>query len=281
LLVIGLVSASLIIITVDYRSEGGLLDDVGGAVSGALAPMQEGVTAVVRPVGDFFSGLANLPSLADENARLKEEVADLQAAAASFQSKLMAYDSLLRVHELTSTLDPEGVPAVVIASGVGNFEWTVTIDAGADDGIEAGMPVVTGGEEGARLVGTVVSTTSGQSMVQLIIDPDHAVHGVIGASGRNGGLVVGAGESDMRMEYVARVDPSLVGEEAPPVFTASYDIAGQVGRYPPHLLIGTVSSTLEENNQVAAEVTVRPAVDFSSLQFVLVLRSKNIDGSAT
>jgi rod shape-determining protein MreC len=276
--VIGLVSASLVIITVDYRQEGGILDDMGGAAVAALAPLQRGVTAIAQPIGNFFTGLANLPSLAEENERLRDELADAQAQLVRAESRDIAYRSLYQILELTQTLDPDGVPAVVVANGVSNFDWTVTIDHGSDDGIEVGMPVVTGSSQGARLVGSVASVTGGESVVQLIIDPDHHVAGVIGDS-REIGLVSGQGYADMTMDYVERVDRTVGGDEAVPVATTSYEIGGQVGRYPPNLLIGTVSSSLQEINAGQVTLQVRPAVDFSSLEFVLVLKSPS--GGAT
>ena len=51
---------------------------MGRAAQTFMAPLQEGVTTVTRPVGDFFSGLAHLPSMARENQDLKEQVATLQ-----------------------------------------------------------------------------------------------------------------------------------------------------------------------------------------------------------
>ena len=73
LLVVALVSVSLAVITLDYRQgDSGPLAGLGGAAKAFMAPMQRAVTAVTEPVGDFFSGLAHLPSLADENERLKE-----------------------------------------------------------------------------------------------------------------------------------------------------------------------------------------------------------------
>ena len=45
-----------------------------------MAPMQEAVTTVTEPVGDFFSGLAHLPSLADENERLEGRTTRLTLA---------------------------------------------------------------------------------------------------------------------------------------------------------------------------------------------------------
>ena len=57
------------------------------------------------------------------------------------------------------------------------------------------------------------------------------------------------------------------------VFTITYDIGGQHGRYPPNILIGEVSSVHEGSNSLDTDVSVRPAVDFSALEFVLVLQS--------
>ena len=58
-----LIAASLAIITVDYRAgDEGPLAAAGRAVNSAIAPLQDAVTSVVRPVTDFFSNLAKLPS---------------------------------------------------------------------------------------------------------------------------------------------------------------------------------------------------------------------------
>ena len=81
LLVVTLVAASLAIITVDYRGgDDGPLDSVGEAISSALAPMQRAVSGVVQPVSNFFSSLAELPSLTARNAELERQVQDLRTA---------------------------------------------------------------------------------------------------------------------------------------------------------------------------------------------------------
>ena len=84
LLVVGLVAVSLAIITLDYRQgDAGPLASMGRAAQTFMAPLQEGVTTVTRPVGDFFSGIAHLPSMARENQDLKEQVATLQTQVAA------------------------------------------------------------------------------------------------------------------------------------------------------------------------------------------------------
>ena len=71
LLVVALVSISLAMITLDYREgeSGPLAGARPHGTRAAMAPLQEVVSTVTRPIGNFFSGLAHLPSLADENQR--------------------------------------------------------------------------------------------------------------------------------------------------------------------------------------------------------------------
>ncbi len=71
-----------------------------------------------------------------------------------------------------------------------------------------------------------------------------------------------------------------MGDAPEYVFTVSYEIDGQHGRYPPGLLIGQVSAVHEGSNALETDVSVKPAVDFSALEFVLVLRTNAIGGCA-
>jgi len=146
LLVIALVSVSLAIITLDYREgDAGPLAEAGRWTQTAMAPLQQGVSTVTRPVGDFFSGLAHLPSLERDNVDLRAKVADLQtqiAGAGDIQDRLRTLEDLLG---LKRTLDPAGVPAVVIGNGVSNFEWMITISGGRPTGRRRVGDVTTSG----------------------------------------------------------------------------------------------------------------------------------------
>ena len=55
------------------------------------------------------------------------------------------------------------------------------------------------------------------------------------------------------------------------MFTLGYSVEGEAGLYPPGILIGTVSRAFSEAGSVESFVTIRPAVDFSTLQNVLVI----------
>jgi rod shape-determining protein MreC len=269
LVVVTLVAASLAIITVDYRAgEEGPLEAVGRATSSAIAPLQRAVSTVVQPISDFFSSLSELPSLADENRELRAQVEDLKAALQLNQELSQQIATLEGLLDLRGQLQ-RPILARVIGSGVSNFEWTITIDRGSDDGVEVDMPVVTGDAAAARLVGRVVQVTPISSMVQLLIDRDFAVAGKL-ATSQEAGLVMGRGEEDLRMGHLR---PGIEVSETEPesVFTVGYEVNGQPGLYPAGILIGTVSRAFSEPDAAESFVTIRPAVDFATLQHVFVI----------
>lgn len=266
-----LVSISLAVITLDYRQgQSGPLAGFGRTARAAMAPLQEGVTTVTRPIGNFFSGLAHLPSLAEENQRLKDEVAAANAQGETTAFVQQQYRDLLALVGLRESLDPTAVPAVVIANGVSNFEWSVTIDKGSADGIAPDMPVVAGTSLSPLLVGIVVETTEHSADVQLMLDRDWSAAAVLGTS-REAGQVQGQGDADLRMTLVTP-GTEIAGNE--PVFTLAYQASGRPGLYPTGLLIGQVSRTVPSDNSIEELVDVRPAVDFATLQFVLVLQTR-------
>jgi rod shape-determining protein MreC len=279
LLVVVLVSASLAIITVDYRQgQGGPLEGVGRAAQTAMAPLQRAAETVTRPVGDFLSGLAHLPSLESDNQTLREQLADAQTQLTGDQELQQRVATLEDLLGLRSTLDPEAVPAVVIGNGVSNFDWTVTIDKGTSDGIAVGQPVVAGSSTSPRLVGIVVSVTPVSSDVELLIDQHFQVAGRLSVTSETG-LVQGRGEQDLTMGLISPdAQVNLGGDQPIEVFTVSYEINGQHGRFPPDILIGQVASVVKNANTLETSVTVRPAVDFSALQYVLVLHTGRSEG---
>jgi rod shape-determining protein MreC len=269
-----LVAASLVTITVDYRErDSGPLAAAGRAALAVISPMQEAVSKVTHPIGNFFSTLVRLPAIRAENERLRNDVAELQAKIAVVGSESARLHELEDLFGVQRSLGPatQTVAAQVISSGISNLEWTVTVGKGSDDGIRADDAVVVGNASGARLVGHVVRVTGGSAIVQLIVDPDSFVAGRLDVAQATG-LVQGNGTQDMRMRLLL---PSTVVTAGDEVTTAAFRIPG-VGQtqYPPNVLIGTVSRVLKSDTATEKYVTVRPAVDFSTLDIVLVVLSR-------
>jgi rod shape-determining protein MreC len=269
--VVSLVAASLAIITIDYRGgDEGPLAEVGTVVNSALAPLQRAVSSVVQPVSDFFSDLADLPRLSQRNEALEQQVQNLRTLTQQNQELQQQISTLKDLLGLQTVMDEETIPAHVIArSSVSNFEWTITIDHGADEGVAVDMPVVTGDGGGPRLVGRVIAVTPNSASVQLVIDRGFAVAGVLSTS-NEAGIVEGRGQDDLAMDLI-EPDTKVSETEPESVFTLGYEVGGQAGLYPENLLIGTVSRVFSGPESVETFVTVRPAVDFSTLRYVLVL----------
>jgi rod shape-determining protein MreC len=268
--VVALVSVSLLTITVDYREgNSGPLASLGRTALTVISPLQEVVSKVTHPIGNFFSTLVRLPAIREENEDLKDRLAEFESREAretSLEARLHELEGLL---EVTQSLGPNvrTTAAQVIASGVSNFEWTIIINKGSNQGIKLDLPVVASGK---RLVGHVVRVAPDSSIVQLMVDHDSAVAGRLEVS-KTTGLLTGQGDQDMKMGLVDANTEVQAGEQ---VVTAGYRIPGGAqSLYPPGILIGTVSHVVPDVAALEKFITVAPAVDFSSLDIVLVVLS--------
>ena len=74
-------------------------------------------------------------------------------------------------------------------------------------------------------------------------------------------------------EYWKRPDATADVQADEQVYTQGYEVNGQQGLYPPGLVIGQVSRVIPGTDGLQEFVTVRPAIDFSALEFVLVLQT--------
>ena len=271
LLVVALVAVSLVTITIDYREgDDGPLASIGNATLTVISPLQEVVSKVTHPIGNFFSTLFRLPSIRHERDVLRERVDALETQLSETRSDQARLADLEALFGLRESLGPkvQTMAAQVIANGVSNFEWTIEIDKGSSDGMARDMPVIAS----SGLVGHVVQVGANSSRVQLIIDPDSFVAGRLDVS-RQTGLLSGEGNQDLQMSLVESTAEVSPDER---VVTAGYrirDVAESL--YPPNVLIGTVSRVLEQDAATEKFVTVRPAVDFSSLSLVLVVLSRD------
>jgi rod shape-determining protein MreC len=74
------VLTSVTLITLDRRNgDAGALGSVGRAAHTLVSPVERGVDAVARPVGDWFDGVFSAGSLEDENQRLRNERDELRS----------------------------------------------------------------------------------------------------------------------------------------------------------------------------------------------------------
>lgn len=255
-----LITASIVIITVDYRAGGGgPLASLGRGAMTVLGPIQEGLARIGRPIGHFFAGFTEVPSLRARIGTLERENAALRARQEQVADVFRENATLRSLLGLRDRLDLRTMPAQVIGVGPSNFDRTLFIDRGSRDGVRRGMPVI----GGAGLVGRVINAGTGSSEVLLIVDRSCAVAGRL-ASGGETGVVEGTGGSALRFEILNPEAKVAVGEQ---VVTSGYE----GGVYPPGIPIGTVTLVPAGRSSLTKVVTVQPFVDFTSLDYVLLV----------
>ena len=163
LVLIGLCLILIIVSTVSSTVNNG----VRNVINTVLMPMQRGL----NQVGGFLSGeiesVAELKRVQDENTALQEEVEFLRAENTQYQlqlAELEQYRELLDMKEQYPDYDTVG--AHVIGNNSGNWNKTVLIDRGSNDGIQVNMNVIAQG----GLVGIVTSVTLNSATVRMIAD---------------------------------------------------------------------------------------------------------------
>lgn len=173
LLLVLLIAIAFALITVDIRGgEESPVDGARRAAATVFGPVENGVAAAVDPVGNAIGAVR------DSGAR-HNRIAELEQQNAALKTKLGSDDqNRNRVRELDRMLKKSaagqyGIKAAeVIAIGAAQgFSWTVTIDAGSNDGIKRDMTVI----NGDGLVGRITTVGPDTATVLLANDPDFTV----------------------------------------------------------------------------------------------------------
>lgn len=221
--------------------------------------IQQGSASVVHGTRGIWGNYVDLRGARVENAALKQRVAALEVQLQQEHALAARSAQLQQLMDLRSRAEFPTLAAEVIAGNPDPVMRTVTIDKGSADGVLADMAVVAP----AGIVGRVIAPVGRRAArVQLIID-HNAAAGALTERVRAGGMVVGA-EADppLHMELVTSLSDVKAGDT---VIASGVD-----GIYPKGYLIGRVESTARGSG-LYQTITVRPAVDFSSLEEVLVV----------
>lgn len=250
----------IILISAQVNTKGGV-PALEAAVFGVFAEVQRGTSSVISVISDVWSGYVGLRQVRADNEVLRKRLAETEVAlqqqrALADRSHLL--ENLLELRDRT-TLKTTG--AEIIAAGATPDFRTVTIDKGTREGLAPDMAVIAP----AGVVGRVVVPSASAAKVQLLVDRNAAAGAVIERrESRAQGVVVGTGEGLLRMEYVSEIADIVVGDV---VVTSGID-----GIYPKGFVIGRVES-VEKTGTTFKTILVKPAVDFSSLEEVLVVLS--------
>jgi rod shape-determining protein MreC len=229
------------------------------AVFGSMAEVQRVATGGIGEARGFWQSYVNLRQTERENESLKQRLSQLEVALQRERALAEQTRVLQAMLDLKAETPFATTPAMVIASGASPEFRTMTLDKGSSQGLATDMAVLAP----AGVVGRVILPTARAAKVQLIIDRNAAAAGLVERS-RAQGVVVGTGTDRMRFEYVPGTADLKTGDR---VVTSGMD-----GIYPKGFVLGQIES-IERKAGEFSTVLVRPAVNLSALETVLVVTS--------
>lgn len=254
-LFIGLTVGHIVLISAQVNTERGV-PILEAVTFGVFAEVQRAASAAIGGMQASWGDYVALQQVRSENDRLRTEVAQLQVRLQQERALAQRARTLESLLGLRSDAELATVAAAVIAGGASPDFRTITIDKGTADGLRADMAVIAP----AGVVGRVITPTARAAKVQLLIDRNAAAGALVERS-RAQGVAVGTGGA-LRLDYVSGTADVQAGDT---VVTSGID-----GIYPKGFVVGQIES-VERGQGVFGAIAVRPAVDFSSLEAVLIV----------
>ena len=243
------------------------------ATARALDPVRSAISGVGSGITGFFTTIGEIDRLRVENDRLRAQVAGAEARLAELREAAAENAELRGLLGLTTSLEMDLLPVRILGRDPGNFTWEVGIDAGTDDGVRIGMPVVAAADGAGALAGSVVAAGADSATVRLVVDARSSVV-AIDQETRALGLVQGQLGGQVVMVQVRATDEVAVGDTIASAGLTLTDAGGApIGRspYPRGLLIGTVQALELDADGLTQTAFVRPAVDFAAIGRLLVV----------
>ena len=224
-------------------------------------PVYLGVDSLRQGFYGIWNHYIALVNVSRENDRLREENVELQEKLNAVRDVQLENRRLKDLLQYAGAIRRQTIGARVVGHDVTPWFDAIFLGTGSEAGIERGMSVATP----AGAVGRVHSTRSGLSEVLLVSDSRFAAD-VMVERNRVRAVAEGIGESFCRLKYVSHTYDIEVGDRI--VFT------GFDGAMPKGMLLGVVVSVNRPKDSLFQKVTVKCAVNFQSIEDVLVILSR-------
>ena len=164
------------------------------------------------------------------------------------------YNDLLSIHDFSLASNFNLVVSKVYLRNIYEFTETVSIYKGSNDDLDVGLAVI----NDAGLVGVIKDVDTSSSRVTLLTSKNSNIsvkvneaYGIL--KYQSGKLIVSNLSSNTNM---------AVGDK---IYTSG------IGNLPGDILVGEVSKIDLNNTEIEKIITVKPAVDFENINYVMVV----------
>src|SRR5579859_8135073 len=227
-----------------------------------FSPVPKTVNWFGQTTADMYHGYLDMRRAVNENLELHRKVIELTTENLKLrqsETDLKHLRTLLGYSEQFTM--PTTMAQAIMLDTSGRFK-AVIIDRGSNVGIQVNDAVVNAN----GLIGRVVLTTKDMAKIQLITDSNSSV-GVLLERTRRQGVLRGDGGSAAQLLDIPSLADVVPGDT---VLTAGID-----GIYPKGIPVGVVTKA-EKGQDLFKTITVRPLVDFGTIEEVIVLHTRKI-----
>ncbi|MCR2048941.1 rod shape-determining protein MreC [Acetatifactor muris] len=237
------------------------------AVGYVIIPFQQGIGRAGEWLSNRSEELGQIRALLDENARLKEQLAELTEENTLLQQDKYELNKLRELFSLDEQYEVyHKVGARIIGRDSGNWYSVFIIDKGEEDGLAVDMNVIAGG----GLVGRITSVGPNWAKVTSIISDNNNVSGMTLATEDN--LTV---SGDLRLMATGCITFSQLLDGQNRVKEGDKVVTSNISdKYLPNILIGYISTIDRDANNLTKSGQIVPAVDFEHLGEVLVITDR-------
>lgn len=254
-----LLIVSLALVTVYAREgESGPIHTVQAAFTSGSAQVNRigsGVGTATESAGEALSDLTASESTLNGLRQQNQELRQLLSNAEEYRQQAERLQGLLDMKQVSGVTGPV---ANIIGRSTTAWDQSITIDLGADDGVESGMTIM--GATG--VIGQVSATAPHTATVRLITDPNSGAAVMIQSS-RENGIVRG---SINGLLYLEDLKEDVIPEVGDVIVTS-----GLGGSYQRGLIVGAVVNVNKSANNPSGSIIVSPNDSASQLEEVIVV----------
>ncbi len=255
LLLLFILIAYLFTKDIDKRTPYNILDKI---ILGLLVPPLKITNLCITKASQTWDDYFFLVNLKKDNAFLKEYIQKLEIENQLLREKAIENTRLRKLLSFKKNLSYHILPSEIIGRDPSSWFKSIIIDKGSTAGVSAGCGVITPN----GIVGKIISVSASSSKVLLISDVNSAVDVLIKRS-RKRGILEGYGENSCRLSYVLKNEDIKKDD----IIVTS----GINNIYPKGLLVGSVAALHNNKSGFFQFVEIKPTVDFSKLNEVLIV----------
>jgi len=232
------------------------------AIVAIASPLQHLVRFTYEKISSTFSHYFFLVNASKENERLKIEIGELKQKLVQSNEYAQENERLRSILGIVNPPKYTSINAEKIAFGSNQFERTIRVNKGGDDGVQIGMPVIN--SEG--LIGQVAEVFSDYSNILLLTDKSSSIDVIVQRT-RTRAIIKGFSFHQLSFEFFSVEEDLQVGDI---VISSGLD-----GIYPEGIPVGTVTATGKQGRRLFLAATVDPFVKFSKIDELRILAWKD------